>query len=418
MSKRRVVVIGGGPAGLMAAGQAAQCGAEAVLLEKGPRLARKLRISGKGRGNLTNTADLPEFIEAFAPNGKFLYSTFSRYFRDELLAFLADLGVPTKVERGGRVFPVSDRAADVADALSRHVESVGVTVRLNTKARAVAVEDNGVVGVEVFGGVMKADAVVLAAGGASYPATGSTGDGYEMAKAVGHTIVPPQPGLSAMDVKQRWIGDLEGLSLRNVEVSLVTPSTESSRNKPAASEFGEMVFTDSGVSGPVILTLSRDARFLLAKGKVELSIDLKAALSEEQIHSRLLRDFRRAKHFKNYLDELLPRKLIPTFIRLVGIPQDKRTNTITAEERTAIVSLLKDFRLSISRLRPLEEAIVTAGGVSISEIDPRTLMSKLVGGLFLAGEVIDIDAKTGGYNLQAAFSTGFVAGQSAGCEPA
>lgn len=422
----------------MAAGRAAECGASAVILERNPKLARKLLISGKGRCNITNTADLPAFIEAFSPNGKFLYGAFSRFFRDELLSILREHGVETKVERGGRVFPVSDRAADVARALESWMLSTGARVKPGTRAKSIAVENGQVVGVEVFGGRMKADAVIIATGGASYPKTGSTGDGYDMARRLGHTMVPPKPALSALVCEEEWIRDLQGLSLKNVEASLwiepppslskrgaggevnSPPSPprrgaggEVGRSRKLASEFGEMLFTHFGVSGPIILTLSRGVGDLVKQGRVTISIDLKPALTPEQLHARLVRDFRQTKHIKNYLPELMPHTLAEQFAWLAKLDPDKRLNDITHDERQRMVELLKGLRVTVSRMASLDEAIVTAGGVSIKEIDPRTMMSKLVPGLFFAGEVIDIDAITGGYNLQAAFSTGYVAGESA-----
>ncbi|MCE5198977.1 MAG: NAD(P)/FAD-dependent oxidoreductase [Armatimonadota bacterium] len=413
MASSRVVIIGGGAAGMVAAGRAAESGANAVLLEKGSKLGRKLRIAGKGRGNVTNTAELRDFIEAFEPNGKFLYGAFSRYFRDDLLDFLRKMGVETKVERGGRVFPVSDRAGDVANAFERWMESVGVRIKYNATAKSIEVKDGRVVGVKLYGGRTDADAVVLATGGASYPKTGSTGDGYHMARELGHTIVRPRPALSALVVSQNWVRQLQGLSLRNVEVTLLRESPGQEIPTRIASEFGEMLFTQNGVSGPIILTLSRKAGVLLDHGKTIISIDLKPALTREQLHERFIRDFKQTRHFKNYLHDLLPRLMVEVFVRLVAIDPDKPVNTITASERTDLVDLLKDFRVTVKRMAPLDEAIVTAGGVSIKEIDPKTMMSKLVDGLFFAGEVIDIDAETGGYNLQAAFSTGYVAGEAA-----
>lgn len=413
MSVPRVVVIGGGPAGMMAAGRAAECGARVVLLEKGPKLARKLRISGKGRGNITNNADLAEFVEAFGPNGKFLYSAFSRFFRDDLLDLLRDLGVETKVERGGRVFPASDRAGDVVDALGRWLDDRGVSIRSNSRARSIAVRDGRVVGVDVYGGRISADAVVIATGGASYPKTGSTGDGYHMAREAGHTIVTPEPALSAMVMKEDWVKDLQGLSLRNVKATLLVDAGRSGQWKSAESEFGEMLFTDVGVSGPIILTLSRRAGAYLKQGGVAVSIDLKPALSREQLHARLIRDFAQTRHFRNYLPDLLPRLLAELFVGLTRIPADKPVNSVTVAERTRLVELLKDLRVTVVRLGSLAEAIVTAGGVPVREIDPKTMMSKLVRGLFFAGEIIDIDAETGGFNLQAAFSTGHAAGEAA-----
>lgn len=413
MSAPRVVVVGGGAAGMMAAGRAAERGADVVLVEKGPKLGRKLRIAGKGRGNITNTAELQEFIDAFAPNGKFLYSVFSRFFKDDLITFLHKWGVQTKEERGGRVFPVSDRAGDVVEALEKWMDSLGVRVKLGNAVKSVAVEDGRVVGVEVFGGRMKADAVIITTGGASYPTTGSTGDGYAMAREHGHTIVPIRPALSALHTEENWVKHLQGLSLRNVEATLLAQVPGDGKPKRVASEFGEMIFTHFGISGPIILTLSRKAGELLKQGAVYVSIDLKPALTREQLHERLIRDFKQTRHFKNYLPDLLPRLLVDVFIDLSGVDPDKPVNSVTVQERNRIVDLLKDLRVTVTKLAPLDQAIVTGGGVSIKEIDPKTMMSKLVRGMFFAGEVIDIDAETGGFNLQAAFSTGCVAGESA-----
>lgn len=411
----RVIVIGGGPAGMLAAGRAAECGADVVLCEKGPKLNRKLRISGKGRGNITNSADLKEFIQAFAPNGKFLYGAFSRFFRDDLLQLLRRYSVETKVERGGRIFPISDRAGDVADALEKWMTEAGVLVKLNSRVKSIRTARGRVTGVELFGGSISADAIVLATGGASYPKTGSTGDGYAMARELGHTIVRPEPALSAMVAREPWVADLQGLSLRNVQASLV--GEQDGKAKRIASEFGEMLFTHFGVSGPIILTLSRTARERLKKGPVELSVDLKPALSEEQLHARLIRDFAQTRHFGNYARDLLPGLLAELLPSLCGVDPDKPLHSVTAEERARVIALLKDLRMTITGLGPLEEAIVTAGGIPIGEIDSRTMMSKLVRGLFFAGEIIDIDAETGGYNLQAAFSTGYVAGEAAAAVP-
>lgn len=397
---------------MMAAGRAAECGAYAVLLEKGPVPGRKLRISGKGRGNITNSADMQRFIDAFSPNGKFLYGAFSRFFRDELLELLSDYGVETKTERGGRIFPVSDKASDVVAALQNWMTAAGVQLKTGFTAKSVSVENGRVNGVVVHGGTMSADAVIIATGGASYPKTGSTGDGYAMAREVGHTIVTPESALSAMMTEEDWVKNLQGVSLRNVKASLYT---DQSAKKPIASQFEEMLFTHNGVSGPIILTLSRNARTLLRSGKVSISIDLKPALSEEQLHTRLLRDFTQTRHLGNYMTGLLPRTLSETFVYLTGIDPAKPVNTITAEQRARIIALLKDFRVTATRLAPLEEAIVTAGGVPTHEIDPRTMQSKIVDGLYFAGEVINIDAETGGFNLQAAFSTGRVAGEAAAC---
>ena len=412
----RVVVIGGGPAGMMAAGRAAECGADVLLLEKGPKLGRKLSISGKGRGNISNNAELSAFIEAFAPKGKFLYGAFSRFFRDDLLDLLHEHGVETKTERGGRVFPSSDRASDVTEALTRWLEQSGARVRLNTRARAVELADGRVSGVGAYGGRMDANAVVIATGGASYPKTGATGDGYAIALDAGHSIVPPTPALSALVTEEDWVPHLQGLSLRNVAARLlVGPHDGSVIENPnkQAREFGEMIFTHFGISGPIVLTISRGVDALLKMGRVVVSIDLKPALSAEDLHARLIRDFTTARQFHNCLRDLLPRLMVDTFVSLVGIEAGKPANSITAQERGRIVGLLKDFRVTIKGMAPLAEAIVTAGGIPTAEVDSRTMMSKIVPGLFFAGEVIDVDAKTGGFNLQAAFSTGSVAGESA-----
>jgi predicted Rossmann fold flavoprotein len=439
----KVIVIGGGAGGLLAAGRAAECGASVVLLEKNGVLGRKLRLTGKGRGNITNTADLNDFIAAFGPNGKFLYGAFSRFSNQDLIELLERLGVPTKIERGGRVFPKSDRAADVAAAFEAWLLESKVDIRLGVRAQGLALDTerrgegvmgrggesgpeghqsstinhqpSAISGVRVFGGVMAADAVVLATGGITYPRTGSTGDGYQWAAEVGHTVIPPSPSLSALEVQEPWVSQLQGLSLRNVTATLF------SNGKKIGKEFGgfdklttgEMVFTHFGVSGPIILTLSKTYTKLEDKGDISLSINLKPAVKREELDERLIRDFAQTRQFKNYLPELLPRTLIPVFIQLSGIPADTPVNRITALQRRRIIELLTDFRLTITGARSADEAIVTAGGVSLKEIDPRTMESRLIKGLYFAGEVMDIDAVTGGYNLQTAFSTGWVAGESA-----
>lgn len=406
---RRVVIVGAGASGLIAAGRAAECGANVIVLERGDRTARKLRIAGKGRANITNTAQLDEFIQAFGENGKFLYGAFSRFFNNDLITLFEHLGVSTKVERGGRVFPKSDDADDIANALERWVRGLSAEIRLKTKVRDVELsEDNTrVVGVKTHKEIISADAVIIATGGITYPKTGSTGDGYRIAAELGHQIIKPKPALTAMTAAEDWITRLQGLGLKNVEAKLF------SGQKLVGKEFGEMLFTHFGVSGPIILTLSRRAADIVGQTNLELSIDLKPALSPEKLKERFIRDFTGTKTFKNYLPELLPRKLIPVFIELVEIPSSLPINRITAAQRSAIISRLKDFRLTITGLRPADEAIVTAGGVSIREINPKTMESKLVKGLYFSGEIIDIDAITGGYNLQAAFSTGWIAGESA-----
>ena len=405
----RVVVIGAGASGLIAAARAAECGAKVLVLERGNRTARKLRIAGKGRANITNTAPLHEFIKAFGENGKFLYGVFSRFFINDLIALFERLGVRTKVERGGRVFPESDDADDIANALERWARELGAEIRLKTRVKGVELsEDNTrVVGVKTHKEILPADAVIIAAGGITYPKTGSTGDGYRIAAELGHRIIKPRPALTAMTAAEDWVTRLQGLGLKNVEAKLL------SDQKLLGKEFGEMLFTHFGVSGPIILTLSRRAADIVGQTKLELSVDLKPALSPEKLKERFIRDFTGTKSFKNYLPELLPRKLIPVFIELVGIPSNLPINRITAAQRRTIISTLKDLRITITGLRPADEAIVTAGGVCIREINPKTMESKLIKGLYFSGEVIDIDAITGGYNLQAAFSTGWIAGESA-----
>jgi predicted Rossmann fold flavoprotein len=418
MTGRRVIVVGGGAAGLMAAGQAAELGAETLLLEKMDRPGRKLRIAGKGRCNLTNVASVPEFIAHFGPNGRFLRQAFHQFFNADLVAFFDERGVRTVTERGGRIFPASSQAQDVVDALVRWIGDQGVTLRTRSPVERLLVEGGRVVGVQVSRnqvsgekpGVYSADAVIVATGGASYPATGSTGDGYRLAASVGHTIVPVRPALVPLETAGDTAPRLQGLSLCNVTVRVWV------NGEKQAEAFGEMLFTHFGVSGPIILSLSRQVVDALRLGQaVSLSIDLKPALDEGKLDARLLRDLdaHGKQHFRTLLKGLLPSKLIPICIDLMGIPPDKMAHQITSEERGRLRTWLKDFRLEVTGHRPFPEAIITAGGVGVREVDSRTLASRLVEGLYFAGEVLDVDADTGGYNLQAAFSTGWVAGRSA-----
>jgi predicted Rossmann fold flavoprotein len=418
MTGRRVIVVGGGAAGLMAAGQAAEVGAETLLLEKMDRPGRKLRIAGKGRCNLTNVVPLSEFLSHFEPHGHFLRPAFYCFFNEDLVAFFEALGVPTVTERGGRIFPASGEAQDVVDALVQWIGEQGVTLRTRSPVERLLVEEERVVGVQVSRnrgsgekpGFYLADAVIVATGGASYPATGSTGDGYRLAQAVGHTIVPIRPALVPLETAGDVAPRLQGLSLRNVTVSVWVDE------KKQAEAFGEMLFTHFGVSGPIILTLSRQVVDALRLGqRVILSIDLKPALDEGKLDARLLRDLdaHGKRHFRTLLKGLLPSKLIPVCIDLVNIPPHKEAHQITSEERQRLRMWLKDFRLEVTGHRTFTEAIVTAGGVDTGEVDPHTMASRLVEGLYFAGEALDVDADTGGYNLQAAFSTGWVAGRSA-----
>ncbi len=407
---KQVIVIGGGPAGLMAAGQAASMGADVLLLEKMDWPGRKLQITGKGRCNITNIAEMEDFVAHFGANGRFLRGAFYRFFSEDLLALLADLDVETVTERGGRVFPASEEAGDVVDALVKWVRGLGVVIRTKTRVKHLLVEDGRIIGVQVGEKTYRADSVIVATGGLSYPGTGSTGDGYYLAEGVGHGIVPVRPALVPIKTAGDTAKELQGLSLRNVNVTLWVDG------KKGAEEFGEMLFTHFGVSGPVILTLSRQVvDALLGKQPVSLSIDLKPALDEKKLDARLLRDFdqKGKQHFQRILKDLLPQSMIPVCADLVGIPPDKPGHQITSKERGRLRSWLKDFRLEVTGFQPIAQAIVTAGGVDIREVDPRTMASRLVEGLYFAGEVLDIDADTGGYNLQAAFSTGWLAGRSA-----
>lgn len=394
---------------MMAAGRAAECGADVSLLEKTPRLGNKLRLTGKGRCNITNTASLGAFVSHFGQTGSFLYSAFSRFFVQDLMAFLNERGVPTVVERGGRVFPTSNDARQVAAALEGYLLANGVQVRRRCPVDHLLVEAGHIRGVRASGSEIRGHAVVLAAGGASYPRTGSTGDGYRLAAEVGHHIVPIRPSLVPLVVEERWVGTVQGLSLRNAQVTLFLDGSE------IGQEFGDMLFTHFGVSGPVVLTLSKRAVDALSQGEVALSINLKPALSARELDQRLQRelDSHGRRQMRNMLAQLLPHKMIDVFLELLGIPADKPGHQITAPERKRIAALLQDLRIRVETSRPIAEAIVTAGGINTREIDPRTLESKLVRGLYFCGEVIDVDADTGGYNLQAAFSTGYLAGESA-----
>jgi predicted Rossmann fold flavoprotein len=407
--KKKVIVIGAGPGGIMAAGKAAENGNEVILIEKNNKIGRKILISGKGRCNITNNTDIEGLIENTPGNGCFLYSAFYTFSNTDLIEFFNKYGLKTKVERGGRVFPVSDKAKDVVDTLNNFLKSKKVTLWLNTSVEKILADDKKITGVMLKSGKkVSCDKVVLATGGASYPGTGSTGDGYKMAKDLGHTIVSLKPSLVPLITNEKWVKNLQGLSLKNVSITLLN-----NKGKKIYSDFGEMLFTHFGVSGPIILSASRHILDYDYKG-IKLLIDLKPALTEEKLDERIQRDFLKfsRKQFKNALDDLLPQKLIPVIIELSRIDATKPVNQITKEERISLVKLLKNLTLSINGARPLEEAIVTAGGVSVDEINPSTMESKLIKGLFFAGEVIDLDAYTGGFNLTIAFSTGYLAGNN------
>ena len=412
--KYNVIVIGGGPAGILAAGQAAMHGNKVLLLEKMERLGRKLRITGKGRCNLTNDASIDEFIHHFGKNGRFLKPAFYSFFVNDIRDLLSKNGISTIVERGNRVFPECESAPMVTEALIRWLEKTDCQIKTGLSVTKLDVQDNKITGVECVRSNEKehfsADAVILCTGGRSYPRTGSTGDGYRLARDAGHKILNIRPALIPLETAGNNAQRLQGLSLKNVTASLWV------NEKKQAEEFGEMLFAHFGLTGPVILTLSRQAVDALnQKSVVEISIDLKPALDYQKFDARLLRDFSEhsKQQFQTILKSLLPSSLIPVCIDLTGIPPDKIVSSITVKERQTLRNWLKDFRFTISGYRPIEEAIITAGGIDIKEIQSKTMESRLVSGLFFAGEVIDIDANTGGYNLQAAFSTGFLAGISA-----
>ena len=417
----KVVVIGGGPAGMMAAITSAKQGNEVTLLEKNSRCGKKLLITGKGRCNITSSIDMQEFINNIPGNGRFLYSSFQNYTNEDILEMLHKNGVSTKVERGNRIFPVSDRSIDVLIAFESELKRANVNVINDAKVTDIATFENEVKAVRYIKNEqkneIKADKVILATGGKSYPITGSTGDGYEIAKKLGHMVENIRGSLLPLTVNNDSLilcKDMQGLSLKNVEIKMV----DSEENKIIYTDFGEMLFTHFGVSGPVILSGSahllryKNIEEKLANNKIILYIDLKPALSEEKLDERIQRDFLKYKNkeLRNGLDELLPKKLIMPIIELTGINENKKINSITKEERRKLVNILKNMPIIISGFRPIEEAIITAGGISIKEINPKTMESKIIKGLYFAGEIIDVDAYTGGFNLQIAYSTGYTAG--------
>lgn len=418
----KVIIIGGGPAGMLAAITSAQKGNETTIIEKNNRLGKKLLITGKGRCNITSSIDINDFINNIPGNGKFLYSAFQNYTNKDIIHFLEKNGVSVKEERGNRIFPKSDKSLDVEKAFEREITRLHINVKLNSKVTNILVKNNKVEGVKYLNSEdieknLYADKIILATGGATYPLTGSTGDGYKMAEQLGHTVTKIKPSLVPLTASRGSIKicqKLQGLSLRNVAIRLM----DVEKNKKIYEDFGEMIFTHFGVSGPTILSSSahllryKNVEELLANGKIVLEINLKPALSEQQLDLRIQRDFsaNKNKEFKNSLDALLPQKLIPVIVDLSGIDEDKKVNEVTKEERLKLVELLKKFNVTISGFRPLEEGIITAGGINVKEINPKTMESKIVEGLFFAGEIIDVDAYTGGFNLQIAYSTGYTAG--------
>lgn len=404
----KIIVVGAGPAGMMAAIKAAENGAQVTLLEKMQRPGKKMLITGKGRCNITNVAEIPELIKNIPGNGKFLHSCLQAYDNEDVQLFFQGLEVPTKVERGGRVFPVSDKAADVVEAMVLKLHELGVELITDVKATGLLLENGKAAGVATAdGNNYYGEAVIVATGGASYPGTGSTGDGFKLAAQAGHKVIKPLPALVPLETEDEWAWELQGLSLKNVKATLLADGEK------VNDMFGEMLFTHFGVSGPIILSLSRQAAQLLNEGKfLELELDLKPALSAEKLDDRILRDFEKyqKKEIKNGMKDLLPGRLIEPVLDAAYLKPDRMINTITREERNRLVQTLKGLSMVISGTRPIAEAIVTAGGVDVKEINPKTMESKLVKNLFFVGEVTDVDGYTGGFNLQAAFSMGAAAG--------
>ena len=405
----KIIVIGGGPAGMMAAGSAASSGASVLLIEQNKFLGKKMRITGKGRCNITNACDISEFINNIPVNGKFMHSAFHSFDNNDMIDLLKRYGVETKVERGGRVFPTTDNAKDVVDALKRYAKDMGVRAICGTVTEILKTDDGFKVRVKEKG-LVPCDRVIIATGGASYPQTGSTGDGYRFSKELGHTVVPPKPSLVPLETEGKIASRLMGLSLKNIEIKITDEN-----GKICYTDFGEMLFTHYGVSGPVILSASSHLKNIENK-KYTLSIDLKPALDSEALDNRIIRDFQKEQNrdFINSLDALLPQKMIPVIVALSKIPERKKVRDITKAERLCLVNVIKNLTLTITKPRPVAEAIITSGGVCVKEINPKTMESKIVPGLYFAGEVIDVDAYTGGFNLQIAYSTGYLAGENAG----
>ena len=405
-TKTDLAVIGGGAAGLMCALTAAERGMKVTVLEPNRQLGRKLRITGKGRCNVTNNCDIKQFMENIPTDGRFMYSALNRLSPKDTIEFFESRGLKLKTERGNRVFPVSDNANDVAGFFTRQCDRLGVKIK-HLSAKDIAAENGEITGVETEEGFISCRAVLISTGGLSYPLTGSTGDGYEFARKFGHTVTELKPALVPLESSDDYCGEMQGFSLKNVTLSVFE------NGKLIFKELGEMMFTHFGVTGPLVLSASSHMRNM-GKSLYELKIDLKPALDEKKLDNRILRDFEKYsnKEFKNALVELAGRTMIPVLIRLSGIPEEQKVNTISHEQRMGLLKLFKEFPVHISGTRPIEESIVTAGGVNTKEVNPRTMESKLVKGLYFAGEVLNLDAYTGGFNLQMAWSTGFVAGKS------
>ena len=414
-----VIVIGGGPAGMMAAITAAEYGNNVTIIEKNSDFGKKLLITGKGRCNITSSLYMSEFIKNTPGNGQFLYSAFQNYTNTDIIDFLKNQGLEIKEERGNRIFPVTDKSIDVLNCFKSKINELKIKKLFNTRVQKILVQNGDVLGVRTEKEIIQTDKIILATGGKSYPLTGSTGDGYLIAKNIGHKVTEIRPSLVPLVIYEKnECKEMQGLSLRNVGIKII----DESKNKLIYEDFGEMIFTHFGISGPTILSGSahlvryKEIDNLMKEQKIKLQIDLKSALTEEQLDERILRDFKefKNKQFKHALDKLLPQKMIPIVIKKTKINEEKRVNEITKEERKNLVKVLKKFELTIKDFRPVEEAIITSGGINIKEINPKTMESKLVKGLYFAGEIIDVDSYTGGFNLQIAYSTGYTAGMHVG----
>ncbi len=414
-----VIVIGGGPAGMMAAITAAEYGNNVTIIEKNSDFGKKLLITGKGRCNITSSLYMSEFIKNTPGNGQFLYSAFQNYTNADIIDFLKGQGLEVKEERGNRIFPVTDKSIDVLNCFKSKINELKIRKILNTRVQKILVQNGKVLGLRTEKEIIQTDKIILATGGKSYPLTGSTGDGYLIASNIGHKVTEIRPSLVPLVIYEKnECKEMQGLSLRNVGIKII----DESKNKLIYEDFGEMIFTHFGISGPTVLSGSahlvryKEIENLMKNQKIKLQIDLKPALTEEQLDERILRDFKefKNKQFKHALDKLLPQKMIPIVIEKTKIDEEKRVNEITKEERKNLVKVLKKFELTIKDFRPVEEAIITSGGINIKEINPKTMESKLVSGLYFAGEIIDVDSYTGGFNLQIAYSTGYTAGMHVG----
>lgn len=415
----KVVVIGGGPAGMMAAITAKENNNKVIIIEKNNLLGKKLLITGKGRCNITSSLEMEDFIKNTPGNGMFLYSAYQRYTNKDIINFIEKQGIKVKEERGNRIFPITDKSIDVLKCFTKKIEELNIEVKYNTVAEKILTENmsgiNKVVGIKTNKEIIKVNKIILATGGKSYKLTGSTGDGYKMAEMLGHKITSIKPSLVPLEIYEKeQCKELQGLSLKNVAIKIF----DTEKDKKIYEDFGEMIFTHFGISGPIILSASahlvryKNIEELLHNKKISLILDLKPALDEKKLNDRILRDFseQKNKQFKNSLDKLLPRKLIPVIIEKSGINADKKINEISKKEREKLVKTIKEYIVKIKDFRPIDEAIITSGGISIKEINPKTMESKKVSGLYFAGEIIDVDAYTGGFNLQIAYSTGYVAG--------